>query len=399
MLVQKTDNNGINRIESIYRQNYRRFLEKEKNMRRGENIYRRKDKRWEGRYPIGKKSNGKTKYGSVYGKTLQAVRKKLYPLKLKYQLIQEIQGNSAISLQEWGDIWLNETSVAIKQSTYANYKHKLNHYVLSVIGQYRLNELNENISEELLQSLQERELKASTIHSIFRIVNQCVNFAVHKKLIKENPFKSIKLPKVIKEKNQALTLQEQHQLEKAALCEKNGNGLPVFLALHAGLRIGEIAALSWKDIDFQYNLIHIKTTYQRTLNVREGSKTILIYTDSKTHSATRTIPMSERLKRILIQQKIESSSTFVVSNKQKPVEPRLLTYRFHAIRRKAGLDKIHFHQLRHTFATRCLESNGDVVSVSALMGHSSTQMTLDTYAGSLMKQRIQVIAQMEKAIS
>lgn len=367
-------------------------------MRRGENIYRRKDKRWEGRYPVGKKTNGKTKYASVYGKTLQAVRKKLYPLKLKYQLIQEIQGNSAIMFQEWGGIWLEEVSVGIKQSTYANYKHKLNHYVLSVVGQYYLNELNEDIAEELLCSLKELELKASTIQSIFRIVNQCISLAVQKKLIKNNPFLSIKLPKVMKEKNQALTLQEQKKLEKTALTEKNGKGLPVLLALHAGLRIGEVSALSWKDIDFQNNLIHVKATYQRTINVEEGSKTTLVYTNSKTQSATRTVPMSSTIKKILLQQKKHSSSTFVVSNNQKPIEPRLLTYRFHKIRMKAGLKTIHFHQLRHTFATRCLESNGDVVSVSALMGHSSTQMTLDTYAASLMEQRIHVIAQMEKAI-
>ncbi|MEO1770805.1 tyrosine-type recombinase/integrase [Candidatus Enterococcus ferrettii] len=368
-------------------------------MRRGENIYRRKDKRWEGRYPIGKKANGKTKYASVYGKTLKAVREKLYPLKLKYQLIQEVQGNSAISFQEWGDIWLNETNVGVKQSTYANYKHKLNYYVLSEIGQYGLNELNEELAENLLQSLKDRKLKASTIQSIFRIVNQCLNLAIRKKLIKENPFTSVKLPKVIKENNQSLTLQEQHQLEKAAVTEKDGNGLPILLALHAGLRIGEISALSWKDIDFQNNLIHIKATYQRTLSVLGECKTTLIYTDSKTQSATRTIPMSDTIKQILLQQKAQSSSAFVASNKQKPIEPRLLTYRFHRMRMKAGLDKIHFHQLRHTFATRCLESNGDVVSVSALMGHSSTQMTLDTYASSLIEQRIQVIAKMEKRIS
>lgn len=78
------------------------------------------------------------------------------------------------------------------------------------------------------------------------------------------------------------------------------------------------------------------------------------------------------------------------------MEPRLLTYYFHQLRKKAGVQDIHFHQLRHTFATRCLEAQGDILSVSAILGHTSTQLTLDTYADSMIEQRMQVIVQLEK---
>ena len=87
------------------------------------------------------------------------------------------------------------------------------------------------------------------------------------------------------------------------------------------------------------------------------------------------------------------------SRNNKPCEPRLLTYYFHKLRDKVQLDKVHFHQLRHTFATRCLESTSDIVSVSALLGHSSTQMTLDIYADSLLEQRIKAIKRMERTIA
>ena len=367
-------------------------------MRRGENIYWRQDKRWEGRYPKGKKANGKTKYGSVYGKTLREVREKLYPLKVKYQLIQKEQGESAISLREWGYLWLLEVKSTIKQSTYANYEHKLVHYVLSEIGDYGLNELEEQAAGELLDSLKKRGLKPSTIHVIFRITNQCINFAIRKKMMKENPFKLIQLPKVVKKRNQALTRQEQKRLETAAANEKNGKGLPVLLALYAGLRIGEIAALTWKDIDFENNLIHVHSTFQRVFSVIGGKKTELVYTSSKTASSIRSIPMSKVLKQVLLCQRKKSAGDFVVSKREQPLEPRLLTYHFHRIRKKAKLATTHFHQLRHTFATRCLESKGDIMSVSALMGHGSTQMTLDTYASSLMEQQFYVVAQMEKAV-
>ncbi|MGG5314889.1 tyrosine-type recombinase/integrase [Enterococcus sp. AZ072] len=367
-------------------------------MRRGENIYWRKDQRWEGRYPKGKKANGTTKYGSVYGKTLTEVREKLYPLKVKYQIILKNQGQVTMSVYEWGHQWLAESQETIKESTYANYEYKLTHYVLSVLGDCALNELNEASGEKLLESLKQQQLRPATIQAIFRIIKQCINAAIRKKLLKENPFTRISLPKLVKNNHQVLTKREQKRLEMTALAEKNGKGLPTLLALHAGLRIGEIAALSWKDIDFDNKVIRVQGTFQRIFGVFDGKKTQLLHSSSKTISSTRSIPMSQTIRKALLQQKTETNSEFVVSRKHQPMEPRLITYHFHKIREKVQLVGTNFHQLRHTFATRCLESQGDIVSVSALMGHSSTQMTLDTYAASMMEQRIQVVKQMEKFI-
>lgn len=382
------------------RQKYRHIIERNLIMRRGENIYKRKDKRWEGRYPVGKKANGKTKYRSVYGKTLQAVRKKLYPLKLKYQLIQEMQGGVCIPLEDWGDRWLAEVKENVKQSTYANYEHKLHHYVLPVIGKYALNELDKERGAELLEALKNRNLKASTIQVIFRITNQCIHHAIEKELLKTNPFSTIKLPKVVKNKHQALTKKEQKALETVALAEKPQKGLPILLALHAGLRIGEASALAWKDIDFDNNTIHVNSTFQRVLCVLEkDKKTELIHTSSKTEASARFIPMSNLLRKVLLKHKAQSEGNFVFLTKEMPSEPRLLTYHFHKLRAKANLEHIHFHQLRHTFATRCIESKGDIKSVSQLMGHRSAKLTLDTYTDSMMEQRIQVVKQMERAIS
>ncbi len=368
-------------------------------MRRGENIYKRKDKRWEGRCWIGKKENGKPKYRSVYGKTLKEVREKLYPLKLKYQIIRQTQGESCITLQEWSHFWLNIVQPEIKQSTYANYRHKLTYYVLSTIGDYQLNELNHEAAKKLLVSLQERRLKPSTIQAIFRIVNQCINYAIQENHVTLNPFSSIKLPKIMKKGDQALTKTEQKELEKAAVAEEKGKGLPTLLALHAGLRIGEVSALAWQDIDFERNLIHVKSTFQRVFTVVENKKTELVYTSSKTAASARSIPMSQTIRTALLQHKKHSAGIFVFSSKANPSEPRLLTYHFHKIRERANLKHVHFHQLRHTFATRCIESNGDIKSVSQLMGHSSTKLTLDTYTSSLMEQKVLVVEQMERAIS
>ena len=369
-------------------------------MRRGENIYwRRCDKRWEGRYAIGKKLNGKTKYRSVYGKTATEVKLKLYPLKAKYQLLQEEQGYSCITLEEWGFQWLNEKKQEVKESTYANYEHKLCHNVLREIGRYALNELDEYAAAALLDALVERNLKASTIRSIFRIAKQCVNDAIKRNMMKVNPFALIKLPNADKATDQALTKEEQKSLEETAAEEKMGRGLPVLLALHAGLRIGEIAALKWSDLDFKSNFINVKATLQRVFSVLDGKKTELIYSTAKTAASVRSIPMSDTLKRALVAHKAQSTGEFVFSTKENPSEPRLLTYHFHRIRKVAGLEHIHFHQLRHTFATRCIESGADIKTVSNLLGHSSAKMTLDIYTHSTRDQQILVVKHMEQAIS
>lgn len=366
-------------------------------MRRGENIYKRKDGRWEGRYKKGYRSNGKIKYGYVYGRAFQEVRIKLYSLKAHYHTQQELYGEACIPLEEWGKSWLQEIQREVKPSTLSSYHYKLRKCVFPFIGQLFLNELTADSGKKLIAGWLESGLRPLTMQVILRITNKCLNHAKDKNKIKENPFLTLKLPKVTNQKIRALTKKEQQKLEKVALKEKRNAGLPTYLALYTGLRIGEIAALRWKDVDFDNNLIHVNQTYQRIpLDFRER-KTQLIIGSTKSTSGSRAIPMSQSLRTKLIKFRRQAKGSFVFSTKNHPMEPRLLTYHFHQIRKKCGLEDIHFHQLRHTFATRCLEAQSDILSVSALLGHASTKLTLDTYADSMMEQRIEVIYQMERA--
>lgn len=367
-------------------------------MRRGENIYQRKDGRWEGRYRKGRKANGQVKYGYIYGKTLHEVRMKLYPLKVRYQTIEKIRGNACIPIEEWGYQWLRQIQQEVKPSTYANYQYKLKKYVFPFLGSYLLNELTPELGKEMIQQWIRYGLKGSTMKVIFRILCQCLNQARKLDYLKENPFSSLKLPKEKKRKIRALTQNEQHNLEKIALKEGGVRGLPTYLALYTGLRIGEISALCWSDIDFERNIIQITHTYQRVAITDGQRKTQLIYDTAKTDAAIRTVPFGRKLRKLFLQLKRKSTSSYVFSYESRPIEPRSLTYHFHRLREKADLSNIHFHQLRHTFATRCLEAKGDILAVSAMLGHTSTQLTLDTYADSMIEQRVQVIYQMEKIL-
>ncbi|WP_137663140.1 tyrosine-type recombinase/integrase [Enterococcus hulanensis] len=367
-------------------------------MRKGENIYLRKDGRWEGRFPKGRKTNGRIKYGYVYGKSYTEVKQKLYPLRIRYQSLQRIQGFSAESFEDWTAEWLNEVQDEVKPSTLSSYRYKLTKYVLPVLNETPLNELSIDSGRSLLKILQEK-LSRSTIQVIFRIVNKCLNRARKKGKIHTNPFSELTIPKAKQKKVHSLSFSEQKKIMAVAAKEKKGYGIPSLLALYSGMRIGEIAALQWSDIDFNANLIYVNHTYQRITTSQADKRTQLILADSKTEASVRMIPIGKTLKKLLLNHRKQSKGSFVFSTKGQPCEPRLLTYHFHRIREKAALAHIHFHQLRHSFATRCLEINKDISSVSALLGHASTQMTLDTYVDAMLEQRFRVIDQLDRLIS
>lgn len=362
-------------------------------MRRGENIYKRKDGRWEGRYHKGRTVNGRIKYGYVYGKTLHEVKNKLYPLKAKYQKIIETKGTIAMSFFEWTMYWLPTIKREVKLSTYASYEYKLKKYILPIVGELPLNEFNPEVCQKLVDQL-EKSLSNSSVHVVFQVFSKCLKAAYKDELIAINPLESVVLPKKQNKKVRALTKFEQKRLEKAAV-ESGEKGLPVLLALYTGLRIGEIAALKWQDIDLEEQLIQVSHTFQRVPAIYEVRGTQLVMTSAKTERSARIVPIGEKMASLLAEQKAKATGSYVFSVKNQPCEPRLLTYYFHKVRSKAGLDHIHFHQLRHSFATRCLELKADIPSVSAILGHSSAKTTLDFYADAMLEQRMNVIYEVE----
>ncbi|MBO0413400.1 site-specific integrase [Enterococcus hulanensis] len=367
--------------------------------RRGENIYFRKDQRWEGRYQKGKTLDGKTKYGSVYGKTYNEVRRKLYPLRVKYQDIRECYGEVAIGMGEWCDTWLNEVKENVEPATFSSYEHKLRTYILPHLENYHLNELTLEIIQELVSRWKRQPLAPSSIRVNIQVLKNCLNKAIRQGFMKQNPCEGVKLPKREPKKQQALSLKKQQRLEKAALSYPKQKGLPIIFALHTGLRIGEVAALKWENVDFENNIIYITHTAQRVRTGNRDMKTKIICRATKTQASTRIIPMGTLVRKWLWEYRKKKSGPFVFSTREGLCEPRLMTYHLHQLCKKAKLGQIHFHQLRHTFATRCVEAKADISSISGLLGHSSTQMTLDVYTHSLLSPKIDAIQLMEAAVS
>ena len=363
--------------------------------RKGENIYKRKDGRWEGRYKMGRKENGQLKYGYIYGPTYGEVKERLYAYKIKYQTLIHVCGDNATTYEEWALLWLTRQEHVIKFSTHSTYLYKLKRYVFPIIGSRPMNQLTSQNIQTMIDTWLDQKLKPTTIHVLYQIVKKSLKDATAQQRLIQTPCVNLILPKKKKVRAKALSIKNQTRLEKEAKKVPLHKGLPILLALDAGMRIGEISALKWENIDFDRRLIYVRQTYQRIPLDIEGRKTQLLLDYSKTEQSIRTIPMSFSLYKYLKKWSKKSPGEFVCSNKTTPSEPRLLTYYFHAIRNNLSMKFTHFHHLRHTFATRCIEANGDIVSISRLLGHRSTRTTLDIYAASFIESQKSVIKQME----
>ena len=370
----------------LSRQNYRQKKKGTKLMaRKGENIYKRKDGRWEGRHIRGRRPDGTAVYGSVYGKKYGEVKDKLIPLKSAYATREQVKVSFIGTVWDWLFYWLEELEKPhIKQSTYASYRGKLENHVLPVLGDIKLSRPTEGNIQEWIDGLSAKGLAGSSVNVVFRIFNAAMQKAVYKHCLFVNPCAGVVLPDAGRPEINALTLTEQKELEKQALAGKGNEA--VMIALYTGMRIGEISALTWEDIDFDNNLIYVRRTLQRITDY-DKSGTKIIIDLPKSDTSYRVIPFAGHLRELLWSWKAASNSGYVISCKGSFAEPRVISYRFRQAANKAGLANATFHSLRHTCATRCLERSVDIATLSRLLGHASVKMTLDTYADSTMEQR------------
>lgn len=363
--------------------------------KRGENIYKRKDGRWEGRYIKGRKLDGKIQYGYIYSNSYKTTQNKLIEKKYLYRENQSERVLYSVSVRQWLTHWLtNDVKQRVKVSSFASYQYKIEHYIFPSLGECPLGQLTPEIITKLISDLKYQGLSMNTIKVILTIFKQGTSAALKADFIIDCPFKDIQIPSEQKTKVNALSLAVQRKVEERAV--KDDYGLPTFLALYTGMRIGEISALQWSDIDFDRDAILVKHTYQRLPLGKEGQRTQLSLSKAKSASSQRMIPLAKSVKvKLLNLKKRKTDNLFVFENKGLPIEPRLLTYHFKKITRDIGIEDIHFHQLRHTFATRCLEAQENIAVISAILGHHSVKTTLDIYTDALTFEKRSMIQKME----
>lgn len=357
--------------------------------RRGENIHKRRDGRWEARITIQGK-DGLSKKKSLYGKTYKEAKDKLLNAKAYLENNSMDQNKKSKTLAEAAEEWFHINQIKQKASTQLKYRTMTEKHILPALGAIELQKLDESVVNDfLVQKLnntgphKDKGLSASYVKTMGVILNSIINYAVD--MDYRNPLKS-KIIKPSETKNDITIMSRNSQLdlERALLYRVTPTAIGIMLALQAGLRIGEISALRWDEIDLDTKIIHVRHTIARIKNDDESlpAKTRLVIDKPKTKTSYRDIPINTRLMDYLRKARLLSKSEYVVSEKDSFISPRTFEYRFHKILDEFGIEKMNFHALRHTFATRCVEQGVDVKTLSEILGHANVGITLNTYVHS-----------------
>lgn len=348
--------------------------------RKGENIYKRKDGRWEGRYKVGYNDSGTAKYRSIYGKTYQSVKEKLVALKA----VPVTRSSSCkLTVKVLFEEWLSAVKLKVKQSTYANYRMKADKHILPEFGGIRYDTLTVKMLHTFIDKKLSDGLSAKYVSDIVIVFKSMAKYIsrVHGF---SNPLADVILPKVTKKDMQLLSEIQQNQLCRYLMENINNTSLCVLLSLYTGLRVGEVCGLKWSDIDFEKSILTVKRTVQR---IRPGEhRTTLLIDTPKSRSSQRSIPIPSFL--ISILQKLRGNNDcYILSGTANVTEPRTMQNRFKSILKKADLPSTNYHSLRHMLATNCIKAGFDVKTLSEILGHASVETTLNRYVHSSMERK------------
>lgn len=347
--------------------------------RHGENIRRRKnDGRWEGRYKVYHEEKQEYVYRSVYGHSYAEVREKLTIKQLTSQKIipgsspSELDGTALFS--QAANEWLGLIREKCKYSTYIKYDTVYRTHLASLLGDCPLAEISElQLQAEISDTISENLQK-----SIYSVANQILRYAGSHYRI--NVPTLTRLPAHAEKRMiETLSLAEQAKLFDCIYTNMDKYKIAVCLSLCLGLRLGEICALKWADIDFENETMTINHTVQRitAIELTDESRTNLLESAPKSDCSKRIIPVSGELLHLL-DRLLPSDQPYIFGG-EKPLEPRTMQYQFKRILKEALISERNFHILRHTFATNCVEKGIDVKSLSEIMGHSDVKITLNRY--------------------
>ena len=295
--------------------------------------------------------------------------------------------------KEWLPNWLeNYVQPSAKQRTYTRYKEIVEQHIISQLGELELSEITPYVLQcyvtEMLKSGNLRTgkgLSANAVNSIITVIQNTLKTAYMLGIINEYSGDKIKRPRSNEKKVECFSVSEQTMIEQYVLSEENTRLFGVLICLYTGLRIGELLALEWSDIDMNKGELRVnKTCYYG----KDNDGVFRRITDTpKTQSSMRTIPIPKQLMPYLRNIKKKSHSTHVVSNGTKLISTRSYQSSFSLLLKKLNIPQRSFHSLRHTFATRALECGMDVKTLAEILGHKSPTVTLNRYVHSLIEHK------------
>lgn len=351
------------------------------------NIRKRKDGRWEGRYTAGHDSEtGKAIYKNVLGKTQAEVKAKL---KAAIQEAQTLDLSKAgkYTVGEWMEVWFEDyAKIKVRPSSHQTYRGYIDNHIRPNIGDIPLEKLTSLDLQKLYKKLltkgrverleakgQPKGLSTKTVRNIHQILSSALKLAQEQRIILANPAERCALPKVEHREMKTLPVEQLQSFLREA--RESGVFELYYLELATGLRRGELLGLKWEDIDLQKGDLRVKRQVSRI----NGE---VVEAPLKTKNAYRTLPLAEDTIDVLKEQreKVGSSPWVFPSPNGGPISPDSVLHMLHRVLKRAGLPRVRFHDLRHTFATLALQNGVDIKTVSGMLGHFSAGFTLDTYA-------------------
>lgn len=300
---------------------------------------------------------------------------------------------------DWLMQWIeNYIRPSVKMRTYERYKLIVEQHIKDKIGDMELNELSPLVLQSfitgLLQSGNKKTgngLSANSVNAVISVIQSSLKTAHMLGLTAEYTADKLKRPKLTEKPVECFTITEQKQIEKAVMNGKKDKLYGILLCLYSGLRIGELIALQWSDIDLTKGILTVSKSCH-------DSKEGLIIDAPKTISSRRVIPLPKQLLPILKGIKKKSDASFVVSAKGKPVSVRSYQRSFELLLKRLKISHKGFHSLRHTFATRALECGMDVKTLSEILGHKNPTVTLNRYAHSFMEHKVNMMNRLGKLL-
>ena len=352
------------------------------------NIRKRKDGRWEGRYTAGHDpETGKTIYKNVLGKTQAEVKEKLK------RAIAETAGLDIMkagqyTVGQWMDVWFEDCAkIKVRPSSHQTYRGYIDNHIKPDIGSIPLSKLSSLDLQKFYKKLlsggrverieskkQPKELSAKMVRNINQVISSAMEFAKSQKLIAANPTDGCALPKLEHREMKTLTVEQLTSFLREA--KASGVFELYYIELATGLRRGELLGLKWEDINLEQGIIRVRRQVARI----NGE---VVEAPLKTKNSYRGVSIGTDAVEILKGQKrkINGTSEYVFpSPSGGPISPDSVLHMLHRVLKRAGLPKVRFHDLRHTFATLALQNGVDIKTVSGMLGHYSAGFTLDTYA-------------------
>lgn len=351
--------------------------------RRGTNIYLRRDGRWEARY-VKDRKDGKTYFGYVYGKSHQEAKEKQTLARNLWLAGAKAREEGNAKLGTISEEWLIASEAQLKPSTVAKYRDYLRCYILPAFGEKKMAEISDaDVSGFCLELLKHggeegKGLSPKIVSEIFRVMKHLRTCAISRRCDVGYSPDCVH----IKQKQHELrvfTPAEQERLQEHLEASSDPVCLGILLCLFTGIRIGELCGLTWDDISPENRELRIRRTLQRiSCNEPGSAKTKIVITPPKSEHSRRTIPLPEGICARLAAEK-RPGAVFLTGEADRHLEPRTMLNRFKAVLTACNIKDAKFHALRHTFATKWVEKGLDVKCLSAILGHSTVNITLNRY--------------------